>query len=424
MPILTNDLRSPDQRRSDQLTILRRRPLPPKSAGRFFKIVAETAAYAIGKFDPCFDSDAETDGPTSGSSVWRRDLSRVRSTSSAASLGIHPEMPHIDSAKARSAELARLDAHIAPVDSASSIEVDDTDFLAVQPFSRDRANSFYGGPDQEHVLDDTSGDDLGPLSDSQLRKMLDEDYDMFYHRQNGKENITPNAPDTCEVQKPSGESSPQAKRKSESSSAPGEIDSANVDESENDSSEKSKDSATSLRTYRTFQLPDEPEKFTVSIVSDDNLTDRDDEEDFRLLGDEITTLVTTSLDSPRVSSTTVPLFVEEIGRIPRAAIINGKVQRVKVNKVSLPSFITVASQRVASHKVRAAPSIANCLRGDPGEERSPKKSGGCWRKRKRRKVFFRRKLLRRGPANSRGKRVSERSPANARGKRPSEQKKG
>lgn len=317
MPILTNDLRSPEQRRSDQLTILRRRPPPPRSAGRFFKILADTTA-SIGAFDPTFDSDAETDGPASGNSIWRRELSRVRSISST-SIGLGPDEKRLPSFHER-----KKDSDGRAIERVISRNESDDSFV-FEGFVRDRATSFYGkGNDAVEVV----GEGLSPVSEKELRRELQEDYDMFYHRKE-KHHAKPAEPTPGVTPAPAGdEIREEGAAKHETSDEAVPQKKKTGESAQSDSSERAAKSVSSgvasvdegpqsesLRALRQFRLNDDPDRFTVSVVSEEN----SDEELEEMSG--------------KVGYTIggVPLFVEEIGRVPRAAIIDGRVTRVRLS---------------------------------------------------------------------------------------------
>lgn len=394
---MAGELRSPHERRSDQLSILTRRAPPPPSPGRFSKTLTDAAC--VGAFDPAFDSDADTDGPTSGSSVWKRDFSRVLSASSGmasvdgvdgsvvvadvdavvadhrhlddtpnsplvkdhrrhkvnhlvqktdvvTNLDIPPQpaptptttvvvasttpapLNDLQSSSTVAAAAATVTATVPPnltPKPTSSFDGDRTlsDEQTPPPgtFSRERACSFYGRGSKEvdisapPTAEANATDRLGPVSRAQLRAVLDDDYDLFFDSAKGKD-----VKDLC-----SEEGSP-AKSDSTAPDSP-----EMKEKDEEDGSESGKKGIG--RKVRSFKLYASEERLTVSLVSGSEESSRSGVEDeLEITGTEMNDLLAGALERPRLSSGTVPLFVEEAGRIPRAAIVDGKMQRVKVKK--------------------------------------------------------------------------------------------
>lgn len=178
-------------------------------------------------------------------------------------------------------------------------------------FERDRARSFYGarggreaGEEEEEIEMEveesvTSSDFIGTLSSRQLRKVLDEDYELFYRR-------------------------------------------ATADE------------------------------------------------EMQMLDDELTRLTSGEIGHSRVSSSGVPLFVEEIGRIPRVAIVDGKLQRVKVRKEPSASFRVAGSKHVRNLAVRT---VSKCLPGRCDRDNDTDAPRVKKRRRRRRGIFKRKAAI-------------------------------
>lgn len=391
MAPMTLELRSPHQRRSDQLSILTKRQPPPQSPGRFLKTFNDTAVLT--KFDPEFDSDADTEGPASGSSVWRRDLSRVLSNSSgpaSSDFSMYHLVSERNSKQAvdtpstenpESPDMQHLPKHF----SQQRDESEDGAATPLASFSRERASSFYGSRDHDKS-GELSADNLGPVSASQLRKVLDEDYDLYFSGTRkddscGEVSISPTTttqqsespPDSAPVsprEKPnrlrSAKSAPQSQKPRDLAKWTADTDSPRVE------------SSGALGMHKSLLGPNE---FTISILSEDSIELRDTVE---LPPDELTTLLSGSLERPRLSSGAIPLFVEEVGRVPRAAIIDGRIERVKVMKKNSIT-VHVKSKSAESAVGCTARSLSRCLRNKADEEERHVERKKRRRKRKKRK---------------------------------------
>ncbi|PXF43967.1 hypothetical protein BWQ96_06277 [Gracilariopsis chorda] len=267
-----NHLRSPEQRRSDHLTILTRRAPPPRTCGRFFKVPADNPVR-IHAIDP-FDSDADTDGPPSDSFAWRREHSRIRTSSSVNSLS------------------SRIDTDCPPRRPRRPSTP------TILPLSRDRAVSFYGAKSATAPAP-TADDVLGAISPQRLKQLLGDDYALFCPSVNSK----------------------HAQQAQTPTHALAHSSSTNT-----------------LYVSEQTGLP-------VSLVSDGSFrAESDDEKDVEQLSRQL--IARYNRSAPQ--SPSVPLFVEEIGRVPRVAVVDGKARRIRVRKPNAASF-------------RAMPSHANSI---------------------------------------------------------------
>ncbi|CAN8075148.1 unnamed protein product [Agarophyton chilense] len=269
MSILATHLRSPEQRRSDNLTILTRRAPPPQSCGRFFKVSAENGVQ-VHNFDPsAFDSDAETDGPPSGSFAWRREHSRIRTSLSLNSIS------------------SRLDPDSTQRRTRPSLTRRPSTPTLV-PFSRDRASSFYHGKSRLHQS--ISNDDIiGAVNPQRLQQLLGEDYVLFC---SNSKTAPPQRPD----------------RHTASSNMP----------------------RRAARPARSTFFSSRRPGFSMSLVSAGSFRAESDEE--RDVEQFSRMLVAERGNDQRPSCASIPLFVEEIGRVPRVAVVDGKARRVRVRR--------------------------------------------------------------------------------------------
>ena len=167
MPILTSRLRSPHQRRADNLTILRRTAALPTTSGRFTKTFTSAV---IPQFDPTCDSDAETDGPHSqlSSSNLLRELSR-KSTSSIPNDGVVGE---------------RVENAGAGADCDGDLGKENWEAKGMGCFERDRMGSFIRKDVGGKIVADFEMD--GILTNMQLKEILDEDYELFHNAREAK----------------------------------------------------------------------------------------------------------------------------------------------------------------------------------------------------------------------------------------------
>lgn len=478
--MLSAELRSPHQRRSDHLSILTRRAPPPPTPARFSKTVTDAASVCI--FDPAFDSDADTDGPASGSSLWRRDFSRVVSAASASAAAaahaapdpllpppppppgpdpavaqgeeeddhdhdhdhhvdhghdhdhlatppntcttFHPTVPpqHPASAPAEaeappdhdmaheSPNPLRFDTHVTvlhippehprPTDDVQPMEgltapkrhsypadralSDEHTPPAGVTFCRDRARSFYGrvGRDLEDARpegdDPHEEGDIGPMSNAQLRHVLDDDFDLFYREKMGPKGDDPDDDSPTKSASTAPDSPVMKDKGSDSDASRGRF----------------------VKKVRSFRLFSSDERLTVALVGEAEAGMEDEggvgerggmdavNEDLDMTGRELNQLLAGTLQRPRLSSGRIPLFVEEAGRIPRAAIVDGRMQRVQVRRKR-----GRGKERQKSFVERV---LARCLSKTFGEEgrrkgvrssRGARRSGGRRRAGRSRRIW-------------------------------------
>lgn len=380
MTILTNSLRSPDERRSDQLTILKRRVPPLTTAGRFFKTTHDTS---INSFDPTFDSDADTDGPISASSFWCRTNSKLVPSISANSIGVFT-LEHVDSINQTQSSSLIESPILATNDTPKQIQKEEQQPQQKQPkqidyiqdeqeekeqetnegfedgdlFSRDRAGSFYGANNQDN--DEVyEQDNYGPISQSELKKVLDEDYEMFYWKNDQQQQEE-------------------------------EHEDSLVSPLKNDDTISKKSSLVS--NHGRFEMKKDEDRYTITLIDDEDEEEEIEKkkmitsESFQMTMEQVTQLALRQVESPKNVTKRVPLFIEETGRNPRAAIVDGKLQRVKVSKQD-NSNANLFTEEKESKSIGnwALRSFAQCL-GDIEDEhyRFPKK--GYLRRRKKKRV--------------------------------------
>ena len=377
MTILTNSLRSPDERRSDQLTILKRRLPPLKTAGRFFKTTNQTC---INSFDPTFDSDADTDGPISDSSFWCRTNSKLVPSVSANSIGVYT-LEHVDSLNQTQTSSIIQSPILAINDTSKQIEKEeekkqeeeqiivDEEFEEGDLFSRDRAGSFYGANNQDN--DEVyEQDNFGPISQCELRKVLDEDYEMFYWKNDNQD----------------------------------EDEEEEEEQQQQDEDDTISKKSSLISCHPTYEMKNDDDRYTITLIDDEDEEEEIEKkkmmtsESFQMTMEQVTQLALRQVESGNNLTRRVPLFIEETGRNPRAAIVDGKLQRVKVSKQDTSnnnnnnnnnntSNVNVYAEEKESKSIGnwALRSFAQCL-GDIEDEhyRFPKK--GYLRRRKKKRV--------------------------------------
>lgn len=311
--VMAAELRSPHQRRSDQLSILTRRPPPLQTSGRFSKTLPDHSTLTA--FDPTFDSDADTEGPASGSSARRRDFSRILSTSST---GVHSDDVEAVVAAAAAASAAaggNAGGNIARAmsgDLARGGRSDSEEGIigGEGGFGRDRARSFYGR--RVPLSCDMEGDapeEIGPVSKATLRRVLDEDYEVYKAGVASKQKDSGQVKEAVVVE--AGDEEKGDEQREVKSPAVTEI--------------KGVDGTRVARKARSFQV------FGTEVSVSVDSGSRSGSEDWGVSGSEMDRLLA-GVEMPRLSAVAVPLFVEEVGRVPRAALVEGKMKRVRVSE--------------------------------------------------------------------------------------------
>lgn len=331
------DLRTPHERRSDQLSVLVRRPLSAALCARFVRTTDSLAAAPAGfRFDD-YDSDTETEcgAPLDISPVTSDSLSSVAVATSTPAAGLSRDGS--PSGSSVSAETALAD-HLAAVEGAAASPRAASPALASpphaslerrttppvvyavpedMPFQRARARSFYGAAaaddddeggtalsssDSDESDDDADSAFAGvfpgaQISESRLRRALAEDYALF-------------APQSATTRK-RAITAPSLTRRNTSGSAPG-------------LSTRHSHASIVRRLASAVNAPAAPRRSR----SFSSLADA------RARAEELRTLVPDE-KVKAVSENHVPLFVEEAGRDPRVAFVNGDLHRVRVRRSSV-----------------------------------------------------------------------------------------
>lgn len=270
-------------------------------------------------FDPAFDSDADTEGPASGSSIWRRDFSRIMSNSSG---GVQSDGGGTDVeavAAAVGVEKLRMDS----MDGRSMSNESGGGMTGRGVFARERACSFYGEGGGEQVGD--QGDDIGPVTKAVLKDVLNEDYALYSAGVRGKGEDGVGADwdggdgdgDTGRDGGDVGLEGDEGRRREKKEDGLGRAKSAPI----NVVREETQPKAT--KKARSFQWLGE--EIRLRMDSGSGLGS----DEIGTIGREVEMLLE-SLEKQRLCSVGVPLFVEEVGRIPRAAIVEGRMKKVKV----------------------------------------------------------------------------------------------
>lgn len=175
-------------------------------------------------------------------------------------------------------------------------------------FGRDRARSFYGRVVAANGDVDGEGpEEIGPVSKATLRRVLDEDYEVYKAGVSAKQNES-------------------AEEKADASLVKGVDERGGDDDRERNGAVvkevRGLEGTAVARKARSFQVFGT--EVSVSVDSGSRSGS-----DLGVSGLEMDRLLA-GVEMPRLSGVTVPLFVEEVGGVPRAAIVKGKVKRVKV----------------------------------------------------------------------------------------------
>lgn len=221
-------------------------------------------------------------------------------------------------------------------------------------FARDRACSFYGEGVGQHVGEEA--DDIGPVTKAVLRDVLNEDYELYTAGVGVK-----GGPREGEYEQRdsnldhsglyiSGQENKPDDMLGRAKSAPIKV-MAGIKQPQ------------ATRKARSFQLFGEE----IRIRMDSGSGTEGDE--IGMIGREVEMLIA-SLEKQRLSSVTVPLFVEEVGRVPRAAIVEGRMKKVKVCE---------EDGVVRSEETKALCGILTCFDGERGRRRRRKKKWGTER---------------------------------------------
>lgn len=354
MPVM-GDLRTPHERRSDQLSVLMRRAPPTALPARFFKTVDEHASSPSGfRFDE-FDSDAETDGPPS-ETIRSYDVAlaahRRRSSASVEGDRAVRRFPSremnsaVRSSNMSVPQLLRAKAVAAlkpPPHSRGAAALEDvTNEIGTINFERDRANSFYGAvaDDDDNGVDDDDDDDpaggfFGPISNEQLKKHLQDDFEIFVK--------TAESPSTNPLaangNKPSGFKR-RLRAYSNNNKSPASTSRKLVDGESNSSPELRvrRDIVRRIRGQRHHSAnPLRPAKATSAEYRARSYSyESDQTKRVDLESSDLKSVLPDERYRSRLNtgSCRIPLFVEEAGRDPRVAIINGDVQRVRMKRDS------------------------------------------------------------------------------------------